>query len=48
LLDRRFHGVPEAYSAQVSAAEVEQLDAWIDAVLDAPSIDAVFGVPTAH
>jgi predicted transposase YdaD len=48
LLDRRFHGVPEPYHAQVLAADVEQLDTWIDAVLDAESIDAVFGGPTAH
>jgi predicted transposase YdaD len=48
LLERRFHDVPETYRAQVLAADVEQLDAWIDAVLDAPSVDAIFGVPTAH
>src|SRR4051812_12388737 len=48
LLDRRFHGVPEDYRTQVLAANAEQLDAWIDAVLDAESIDAVFGGPTAH
>jgi hypothetical protein len=48
LLERRFHGVPEPYHAQVLAADVEQLDTWIDAVLDAESIDAVFGRPTAH
>ena len=48
LLDRRFHGDPEPYHAQVLAADVEQLDTWIDAVLEAESIDAVFGRPTAH
>ena len=48
LLDRRFHGVPEAYRTQVLAADADQLDTWIDAVLDAESIDAVFGGPTAH
>jgi predicted transposase YdaD len=48
LLDRRFHSVPEPYHAQVLAADVEQLDTWIDAVLDAESIDAVFGRPTAY
>ena len=48
LLDRRFHGVSEAYRTQVLAADANQLDAWIDAVLDAESIDAVFGGPTAH
>ena len=48
LLDRRFHGVPKAYRTQVLAADANQLDTWIDAVLDAESIDAVFGRPTAH
>ena len=48
LLDRRFHGVSEAYRTQVLAADANQLDSWIDAVLDAESIDAVFGGPTAH
>jgi predicted transposase YdaD len=48
LLDRRFHRVSEAYRTQVLAADANQLDTWIDAVLDAESIDAVFGGPTAH
>src|SRR4051794_33160764 len=48
LLERRFHGVPKPYHAQVLAADVVQLDTWIDAVLEAESIDAVFGGPTAH
>jgi hypothetical protein len=48
LLDRRFHGVPEAYRTQVLAADADQLDAWIDAVLDAETVEGVFVVPTAH
>jgi hypothetical protein len=48
LLERRFLGVPETYHAQVVAADANQLDSWIDAVLDAESIDAVFSGPTAH
>ena len=48
LLERRFHGVPEPYHAQVLAANADQLDTWIDAVLDTDSMDAVFGTPTAH
>ncbi|WP_286209124.1 DUF4351 domain-containing protein [Azospirillum sp. A1-3] len=47
LLERRFPPVPETRRAQVQAATVEQLDAWLDAVLDAPDLDAVFEV-TAH
>jgi hypothetical protein len=48
LLERRFHSVPEPYQAQVLTADANQLDTWIDAVLDAESIEAVFGGPTTH
>ena len=48
LLERRFHGVPEPYRARLLAADADQLDTWIDAVLEADSVDAVFGRPTAH
>ena len=48
LLERRFHGVPEPYRARLLAADADQLDTWIDAVLEADSVDAVFGKPTAH
>jgi hypothetical protein len=47
-LSRRFHGVPEAYRTQVLAADVDQPDAWIDAVLDAETVEDVFVAPTAH
>src|SRR5687767_8922413 len=36
------------YHAQVLAADANQLDIWIDAVLDAESIEAVFGNPITH
>ena len=48
LLERRLHGVPESYQARVLAADAAQLDTWIDAVLDAENIEAVFERPTAH
>jgi predicted transposase YdaD len=48
LLERRFHSVSETHRTQVLAADANQLDSWIDAVLDAESMDAVFGGPTAH
>jgi hypothetical protein len=48
LLDRRFHGVPENYRRLVLTAEADQLDTWIDTVLDAKTIENVFGAPTAH
>ena len=48
LLERRFQSVPEPYQARVLAADAGQLDIWIDAVLDAENIEAVFERPTAH
>ncbi|MGF7212569.1 hypothetical protein GGE65_007204 [Skermanella aerolata] len=48
LLDRRFHGVPEDYRRLVLTAEADQLDTWIDTVLDAKTIKSVFGAPTAQ
>ena len=48
LLERRFNGVPESYHDRVLAADAAQLDTWIDAVLDAENIEAVFERPTAH
>ena len=45
-LQRRFGPVPDAIGDRVGAADIAQLDAWLDAVLDAPSLSAVFD-PTA-
>ena len=40
LLERRFHDVPETYRAQVLAAGVEQLDAWM--ADDERAVEAAF------
>jgi flagellar biosynthesis/type III secretory pathway protein FliH len=48
LLDRHFHDVPEDYRRLVLTAEADQLDAWIDTVLDAETVEGVFVAPTAH
>ena len=42
-LERRFGPVSDAVRAQVSAADVADLDLWLDRVIDAATIDAVFG-----
>jgi hypothetical protein len=47
LLSRRFGVVPAEVVNQISAASAEQIDAWLDRVLDAPSLDAMFK-PTQH
>ncbi|MDE0507922.1 MAG: Rpn family recombination-promoting nuclease/putative transposase [Gammaproteobacteria bacterium] len=43
LLERRFGLLEQADLDRISGADLEQLDAWIDRVLDAESVDAVFG-----
>jgi hypothetical protein len=48
LLNQRFHGVPEDYRRLVLAAEINQLDVWIDAVLDAETVEGVFGAPATR
>ncbi|WP_420584040.1 Rpn family recombination-promoting nuclease/putative transposase [Ruegeria sp.] len=43
LLERRFGALSEADRARIEGAGLDQLDAWIDRVLDAKSLKAVFG-----
>ena len=42
MLARRFGPVPQDLQKRIDAASLEELHAWLDALLDAPSIDAVF------
>ena len=44
LLERRFGPLPATVKARTGRANLAQLDAWIDRVLDAKSLGAVFGV----
>jgi len=46
LLKKRFGGVPSDVLAKISAASLEQIDAWLDQVLDARSLDDIFGPST--
>ncbi|WP_288130933.1 DUF4351 domain-containing protein [Accumulibacter sp.] len=43
LLKKRFGAVPSDVLAKISAASLEQIDAWLDQVLDAESLDDIFG-----
>ena len=43
LLERRFGPLPAAVKTRVGGANLSQLDAWSDRVLDAKSLDSVFG-----
>ncbi len=47
LLRKRFGAVPSEVLAQIASASLEQLDTWLDQVLDARSLDDIFG-PTTH
>ena len=43
LLERRFGPLSDADRARIDAASLDQLDTWIDRVLDAESLKALFG-----
>ena len=47
-LERRFGAVPEDARARILAAPVGDLDAWLDAVISAPSLDDVFRNGAIH
>lgn len=42
LLTAKFGAVPETLVARMQSASVDELDAWVDRVLVAPTLDAVF------
>ena len=50
LLTKRFGAIPSETVGRITTASSEQLDAWLDLVLDAPSLSAVFGgtPPSSH
>ena len=42
LLERRFGPLSRSVKDRIASADLDQLDTWIDRVLDAKSLDAVF------
>ena len=48
LMERRFGALAPQARAQIEAATLEQLDGWLDEVLDADSVDAVLTNGRAH
>ena len=48
LLRRRFGALPPAAHDRITQASPQQLGDWAERVLDAPSLDAVFGDETRH
>jgi hypothetical protein len=47
LLSKRFGVIPMEIASQISTATSQQIEAWLDLVLDAPSLEAIFR-PTQH
>ena len=47
LLVKRFGAIPAEAASKISNASSEQIDAWLDKVLDAPSLQALLE-PTRH
>ena len=43
LLQRRFGPLSSAVQSRIAGASLEELDGWVDQVLDAPSLEAMFG-----
>lgn len=48
LAEKRFGPLPPALREQILAADADQVEAWFDRAIDAPSLNAVFGEPPAH
>jgi hypothetical protein len=42
-LTRRFGSVPDRVRERINAASIEQLEVWCERVLDAETLDEVFG-----
>jgi len=48
LLERRFGPLPGSVHERIAVAGPWQVEAWLDAVLDAPDLEAVFTTATRH
>jgi predicted transposase YdaD len=45
LLARRFGRLPKWAAARIDAATIDQMDAWLDGIFDAETVDALLGPP---
>ncbi len=48
LLQRRFATLPEGAEQRIDAAPEAQVDAWLDAIFDAPSVEGLLGVTSGE
>ena len=47
-LRRRFKSLPADVELRVRAADIDQLDEWLDRFVDAQTLDDVFGTEQRH
>ena len=43
-LTQRFGALPTAIDQRIEQAQQAQLDAWLDQVISAPSLESIFGI----
>ena len=48
LLTKRFGEISPDILARISSARTEQIDLWLDQIMDAQSIENLFGGPATH
>ena len=48
LLERRFGPLPSSARSRVAKASADELDVWADQVLDASSLEEMFGAPPGN
>ena len=46
--ERRFGPLPDAVRERIRAADLDTIEAWLDRVVDAPSLDALFAPPPVN
>jgi hypothetical protein len=48
LLARRFGHLPKWAAARIDAADIDQMDAWLDGIFDAKTLEALLGPQPAR
>ena len=47
-LRRRFSAIPSRVDDRIQSASIEELDEWIDRILDAKTLEDIFGPDLEH